>query len=95
MSILGESEKTLRGFGAIKFIDLYGAECSLQQSSIATDNAVWLGIDRPEVKVLRNGWKDVEIPEDALISGRMHLNREQVLRLVIQLNKWLDTGEID
>lgn len=41
-------EKTERGFEIIRFTDFYGAECSLQQSSLALYNkpgssAVWFG----------------------------------------------------
>jgi len=41
-------EKTERGFEVIEFKDIYGSECSLQQSSIATyeepgTGAIWFG----------------------------------------------------
>ena len=43
-----EIKKTERGFEIIRFRDFYGAECSLQQSSLALydqpgSSAVWLG----------------------------------------------------
>jgi hypothetical protein len=37
--------KTSRGFGLIKFSDRYGQHCSLQESSLATEGAIWLGVD--------------------------------------------------
>ena len=37
-------KKTARGFERINFIDLHGSKCSLQQSSLATDEAIWLGV---------------------------------------------------
>jgi hypothetical protein len=37
--------KTQRGFALITFTDSYGAECSLQKSSLATEDAVWFGVD--------------------------------------------------
>ena len=43
-------ERTERGFELVAFIDRYGKQCSLQQSSLAEyespgSSAVWLGID--------------------------------------------------
>lgn len=35
---------TQRGFSIIRFLDRYGQECSLQESSLATEPAVWLGV---------------------------------------------------
>lgn len=40
-----KTEKTQRGFSIVNFTDLYGAECSLQKSSLATEDAIWLGVD--------------------------------------------------
>ena len=37
--------KTARGFRGFAFADSYGAVCSLQESSIATESCVWLGLD--------------------------------------------------
>lgn len=37
--------KTERGFEKGKFIDDYGMECSIQKSSNATENCIWLGVD--------------------------------------------------
>ena len=36
---------TDRGFLRGEFVDLYGANCSIQESSLATDNAIWLGVN--------------------------------------------------
>jgi len=36
---------TPRGFKLIEFTDLYGVECSLQESSLHTPMCVWLGPD--------------------------------------------------
>jgi len=45
-----ELEKTNRGFDISKFKDRDGEECSLQKSSIATEDAIWLGMDNPDIK---------------------------------------------
>ena len=37
--------KTERGFDFIYFIDEYCESCSLQKSSIATEDCIWLGVD--------------------------------------------------
>lgn len=36
-------KKTSRGFDLIEFVDHYGAACSLQKSSLATEDCIWLG----------------------------------------------------
>jgi hypothetical protein len=38
-------EKTERGFDIIEFLDRYGVECSLQKSSLATEDCIWLGVN--------------------------------------------------
>ena len=40
-------EKTERGFGVVNFKDIYGADCSFQESSLATKRACWLGGEEP------------------------------------------------
>lgn len=86
-----------RGFLRADFVDEYGAACSIQKSSLATADAIWLGIDRvtPQVLVAGEGWKDVPLPDGALSSGRMHLTREQVAALLPLLQRFVDTGELE
>lgn len=86
---LGSVERTPRGFEIIEFIDAQDCKCSLQQSSAIGNtktgveqpgsSAVWLGVNQ----------------EDPKISGRMHLGRVQVERLIAHLQAWLKTGELD
>jgi hypothetical protein len=45
-------EKNQRGFDCGKFTDLYGEECSIQKSSLATSDTIWLGIDKPKLTVI-------------------------------------------
>jgi hypothetical protein len=40
-----KASKTARGFSMIEFGDLYGNDCSIQKSSLATADAIWLGLD--------------------------------------------------
>lgn len=36
---------TDRGFAYVDFVDRYDHHCSLQRSSLATEDCIWLGID--------------------------------------------------
>ncbi len=40
---------TMRGFWRAEFKDRYGCACSLQESSLATEDAIWLGVDGEDV----------------------------------------------
>lgn len=65
-------------------------------------SAIWLGVDDAAPKVLHGkaaslgvkttateGWVPYPIPEDVLLTTRMHLTREQVEALIEHLQKWL------
>ena len=39
---------TERGFALYEFRDRYNRECSLQRSSIATEDCIWLGVHEGE-----------------------------------------------
>jgi len=86
---------TSRNFGIYCFTDMYGKECSLQDSSLATESAIWFGVDKPDVKTFRagEGWKDFPLPDDIHISGRMHLTQEQVKALLPILTYFAETGD--
>ena len=93
--------KTERGFDILEFADEYGEQCSLQKSSLATDDAIWIGLDDPKVQVFTPyvGWEVVPLPQappggSVLHSGRMHLTREQVARLLPFLQRFVETGEL-
>lgn len=49
-----ENGKTVtdRGFRIKHFLDSYGLRCSVQKSSLATEDAIWLGIDDPEPRIM-------------------------------------------
>lgn len=64
-----------------KFMDFYGATCSIQTSSIATHECIWVGVE-----TTHQGGK--------LMFGRMHLTREMAKELGAQLLKFGHTGEI-
>lgn len=45
-------DKTQRGFATGSFTDHYGAQCSIQKSSLACIDAIWLGVDDPDPKIM-------------------------------------------
>lgn len=72
-------EFTQRGFAAAKFTDRYGSLCSIQDSSLATEAAIWLGVNT-----------DFEGRE----CTRMHLTREMAMALIPMLEGFVVTGSI-
>ena len=88
-------DKTQRGFDIITFTELYGAKCSLQKSSLATDDAIWFGVDDADPKILgKNGWETYSIPSDVLLTTRMHLSKDQVEKLLPYLQYFVNFGEL-
>ena len=87
---------TNRGFAVTKFKDYYGANCSLQKSSIADKDCIWLGVDDPNPKkmIKGRGWVNAPIAPDIMLSTRMHLTRNQARQLVEELQYFVDTGEV-
>jgi hypothetical protein len=105
--IMFKNKPTLRGFAHSSFKDRYGARCSVQKSSIAFEECIWFGVDDPKPQILcshaeRNGvarqnstgWQPYKIPEDVLLTTRMHLTQEQVRELIPVLQHFVDTGEL-
>lgn len=97
-----------RGFAYYEFEDSYGASCSLQKSSAATKDKIWLGVNDAKPKILATnakklgihthgidcGWIPFDIPDEVSLSTRMHLTQEQVAELIPILQKFVETGEI-
>jgi hypothetical protein len=100
--------KTARGFEISEFQDRYDHKCSLQKSSLATEDCIWFGIDDacPQlmaVDALRlgiptngktNGWVSYPMPSQVILSTRMHLTQEQVLQLLPALVHFAQTGDL-
>ena len=89
--------KTERGFAFMEFQDRYGEHCTLQKSSLATEDAIWLGIEEPVAAYMKPpGWRRFVFPEglDVRISGRMHLTQDDVKRLLPALQHFAETGEL-
>lgn len=94
-------EKTHRGFAVIKFKDRYEVECTLQKSSLATEDCIWLGVDDADPKIMASnimedgvGWVKYPVHPDVLFTTRMHLSREQVKQLIPVLQHFVKTGEV-
>lgn len=86
---------TLRGFELLTFHDRYDALCDIQRSSLATEDAIWLGTHSPEPKIMASktpeggtGWVEYPLSEDVLINHRMHLTRKQTISLALKLLKF-------
>lgn len=76
---------TTRGFDLYTFQDSYKKDCSLQMSSIADYEAVWLGRDGDQEKHSITG---------ELLSTRMHIDRKTARRLGLKLIAFAETGEL-
>ena len=88
--------QTGRGFTLIEFTDRYDVKCSLQKSSLATEDAIWFGCDNanPRAMIAGFGWKEIELPEDTVCDTRMHLTQDQVKELLPVLQYFAEHGEL-
>lgn len=80
----------VRGFPGMKFHDLYGAKCSIQESSLAETPAIWLG--RDEGYLVGDGppWPD----KPRKLLARMHLTQAQAKSLLPLLQHFADHGTL-
>lgn len=70
--------KTTRGFTYFSFNDRYDVPCSIQKSSLATEDAIWFGISDFKNQIFE----------------RMHLTQEQIKDLLPILQKFAETGDL-
>lgn len=77
--------KTNRGFGRMDFTDRYNRECSIQKSSAAMDDYIWLGM---------NEEPDPHPVTHERLGARMHLSRKDVAKLIPLLQHFAETGEL-
>lgn len=90
-----KKSKTSRGFDLYEFKDCNGKECSLQKSSRAMKDMIWLGIDDAEPIIFSSqGWIPYHIPSEVSLHTRMHLDQKTVKKLIKKLQKFVETGEI-
>lgn len=83
MAELLKLEPTSRGFMCADFKDAYGADCSIQESSWAEQDAIWLGC---------NEGTHHHVTGECL--ARMHLTREQAEALIPLLQRFVETGRL-
>lgn len=76
-----DTQRTERGFSQGGFIDRYGRVCSIQDSSLATEGAIWLGCNEG-------------LHHQGKCMARMHLTREMVKELLPLLHRFVETGSI-
>ena len=81
---------TNRGFLLGKFTDRYDNKCSIQKSSLATEDCIWLGVDVPFATEECPTCKTPQPPQ----SQRMHLTQKQVADLLPWLQRFVATGEL-
>lgn len=98
-----KKEYTNRGFGIYHFRDHNDKECTIQKSSLAFMDAIWLGAKDIGLKEFLAGrkpsaWQDVVLADTIkhhyVANNRMHLTREQVRELLPVLQKFVETGKI-
>lgn len=83
-----EKNTTERGFGLMTFSDINHQVCTLQDSSLATEGAIWLGVS--------NTGPYIEGPNKTKnedINCRMHLTQAMVKQLLPFLQEFAETGE--
>ena len=102
-----EIKNSARGFEYSEFTDRNGAKCSLQKSSLATEDAIWFGVDDANPLIMAKdakklgiettetvGWVPYPVPDEVLLTTRMHLSQEQVKELLPYLEHFAKTGEL-
>jgi hypothetical protein len=77
-------KKTDRGFLRGEFTDLYGEECSIQESSLADREAIWLGREH----------EAIHHAAEQAPGSRMHLDRKMARKLGVMLTRFADAGKL-
>ena len=88
--------KTKHGWPFCEFDDLYDHKCYVQDSSLAFENAIWLGVRDANPLILKpgEGWVPVDFPEGTLFTTQMHINQKQAKELVKVLERFIESGSI-
>lgn len=86
-----ELDTTPRGFVIGEWKDLYGWKCTIQESSLAFHNAIWLGCSStPEGE----GLGPIDKISGEHIGARMHLDVEMVKALLPLLQHFVENGRL-
>ena len=69
--------------------------------AMMTPDSVWIGVDDADPRILASrvqegatGWVKYPMPDDVLMTTRMHLTRDQVENILPILKRFVETGEI-
>lgn len=76
-------DPTNRGFQRAEFKDRYGKDCSIQESSLATEECIWLGCDHKNTD-----------QAGTPCGARMHLTQEMAAELAVILTRFAATGRL-
>jgi hypothetical protein len=93
---------TSRGFAYVEFEDHNGTPCNIQKSSLADDDAIWIGAKDIGLKKFTpySGWEDQDTRGEPphgvafVANNRMHLTRWQVAALLPLLQHFAATGDV-
>ena len=88
---------TGKGFAKAEFLDRNEVPCSLQKSSIATEDCIWLGADDIGLSCFEagKGWNKVILDGVRHVANnRMHLSRANVQALLPLLKHFALTGDL-
>lgn len=102
--------RTERGFHLGEFKDANGVDCSIQDSSLATEAAIWFGVEcvNPQ-RMTEEGLVSVPCPpfegtnhlgqpnsmNDVLFNKRMHLTIHQARLIAGSLRRFLKNGRVN
>lgn len=73
-----------RGFVRGEFKDRNGDACSIQESSLATEDCIWLGLNHEQTHHVTG----------EPCGARMHLTKEMAADLIDILQRFVDTGNL-
>lgn len=96
-----------RGFRFYNFKDGNGLDCSIQKSSAAEDDMLWIGVNDADPKILCSdainigvdcdkvcGYIKFPIPGEVSLNTRMHITRDQAKQIAGMLMHFHETGNL-
>lgn len=93
-------KETSRGFAHAEFVDACGRRCSMQDSSLASEAAIWLGVDTDEKGVSQTTRMHLTQKMAAALHGEMvaHLAGKEIMapeRKDLYGNLYMVTSQVD
>lgn len=89
--------KTCRGFLIGEFQDVFDVACTIQESSLASEPAIWIGPNDANPRYLSPaiGWTSLPVPAGADFTTRMHLTQPMVASLLPHLQHFVRHGDLN